>query len=88
MMRHYLQAEWEAKKESQQHSKCIPALWAAAQSEGAKRDFGNKTILNARLSLPEQGNHTDCGLFLLTFLHYFIFRSALSWPPCSLYYNF
>jgi hypothetical protein len=81
MMRNYLQSEWEAKKESQHHATSIPALWATMQGEGAIRDFGNKIILNASLSLPQQGNHEDSGLFLLAFLQYFLFRYA-PLPPC------
>ena len=46
----------------------VPARWAAEHPGEAKPSFN---LPCAKLPLPRQDNHCDCGLFLLAYLHYF-----------------
>ncbi|KAK9819106.1 hypothetical protein WJX74_001856 [Apatococcus lobatus] len=74
-VRSYLQEEW--KKKVAEGGSTVPAQWAASHG-GAERVFvsiGKKVVMPALKlkALPKQDNYTDCGLFLLAYLHFFAF---------------
>mmetsp|Transcript_32464 Transcript_32464/g.91996 ORF Transcript_32464/g.91996 Transcript_32464/m.91996 type:complete len:1169 (+) Transcript_32464:431-3937(+) len=77
-LRAYLQIEWSTKAKAGGNS--IPAKWAAShlkvndslsQAPGGLQ-FNRNNMKERKPRLPRQSNHTDCGLFLLTYLEFFL----------------
>ncbi|GLC56667.1 hypothetical protein PLESTB_001132700 [Pleodorina starrii] len=82
-LRGYLEHEW-AQKAAEDTQDSVPRRWAerwrAAGQEPPRVHFGVDTLhgLSMAARLPKQDNHTDCGLFLLSYMDFFVAAS----PRC------
>lgn len=59
--------------------------WRSQHLEAPLPDFSAKNVPAKKPShLPRQDNYCDCGLFMLTYMHFFSFAAPLRLDPDSL----
>ncbi|KAG2502197.1 hypothetical protein HYH03_000684 [Edaphochlamys debaryana] len=79
-LRTYLEHEWMRKAEDESQPDSVPRRWAQEwrrQNPDAaalpRLQFAGESLPGIRIMsrLPKQNNHHDCGLFLLSYIHFF-----------------
>eukprot|EP00877_Chromochloris_zofingiensis_P014687 jgi/Chrzof1/9472/Cz04g04110.t1 len=74
-IRTYLTHEWKRKEDERGASDSIPRHWSQ-EHEGEDMVFDKNNMKHFKVkAVPKQDNHCDCGLFLLTYLEFFVYAA-------------
>lgn len=73
LVRYYLRHEWQSHSREQEKPGSRVKQWTVAQPDKERR-IDMQSVTSHRLPVPTQANHWDCGLYMLSFIDYFIYK--------------